>query len=192
MRKATLLIGAVIAASIAGRLLFAGEKAEQMKATGITVRKAEAQTVLYTIYRGPYEKIGAAIGELYATAGKNRIAPRGGVTFVYLNNPTSVAPEHFLTEIRIPVGEEAKKLAGKLGAMTDVKTLGPMEVATMEKAAGDMDYQRLLAKLYTWLAKNGYYAADNASETFSGSSGQNPMQAKSEIAVPVEKVADAQ
>ena len=53
----------------------------------ITIRKIESQTVLYTIYRGEYQKIGQSIGNLYGLAMKNQIWPKGSISLVYLNNP---------------------------------------------------------------------------------------------------------
>jgi len=181
-----MVVAAVLAAiGVAAGLAMAEEKAKE---AAISVRKVEAQTVLYTIYRGPYEGVGKPIGELYALAGKNGIAPRGGPALVYLNNPALVSQEHLLTEIRIPVGEEAKKLAGTLGAMTDVKSVGPHEAAVIEKAGGDMDYAGIYARLYEWIGKNGYRSMDNASEVFKGG-GRGGGSMSSEIMVPVAKPA---
>jgi effector-binding domain-containing protein len=184
MKKVTMLaVAAVI--SIAAGLVWAEEKAQGEPAQ-IVVRQVPAQTVLYTIYRGPYEGIGKPIGELYALAGKNQIIPKGAITLVYLNNPATVSPEHYLTEIRIPVGEEAKKLAGTLGAMTDVKSLRAQDVAVIEKSAGDMDYAGLYRRLHSWIAENGYRVADNGMEVFGGGSADYHMM-KSEIMVPIVK-----
>src|SRR4030042_6421094 len=69
--------------------------------SGVTIRQVKPQTVLYTIYRGDYEKVGQAIGSLYALAIQNKIWPSGSLHFAYLNNPKHVSSEHWLTEIRI-------------------------------------------------------------------------------------------
>ena len=187
-------MAAVVAIGFVAGLVFAAEKletaakAEKKEPAKISVRKLEAQTVLYTVYRGPYDQIGKAIGELYGLAGKNQIIPRGAVTLVYLNSPAFVLPEHYLTEIRIPVGDEAKKLAGTLGVMTDVKNLRPMEVAVVEKASGDMDYTGIYSRLYGWIAKNGYSTADNMTEVFQSTGGGSFEQMKSELMLPVNNV----
>ncbi|UCD29546.1 MAG: GyrI-like domain-containing protein [Planctomycetota bacterium] len=154
-----------------------------------SIRKLDRQVVLYTIFRGNYAQAGKAIGELYALAGKKGIIPRGPVMFAYLNNPTLVSSEHWLTEIRIPVGREALKAAGTLGKMTDVKRLPAMEVAVAVKPAGMTDYGTIYAKLYAWMHKQGYTTADTCWETFMSHGGQgNYSQMKSEILVPVNKV----
>jgi DNA gyrase inhibitor GyrI len=158
-----------------------------------SIRKSEAQTVLYTIYRGPYEAIGKPIGELYALAGQKKITPCGPVSLVYLNNPYYTTQEnagqHCLTEIRIPVGQEVMQQAGTLGAMTDVKKLQSIEVAVMKKQVGQMDYATFFRNLYGQIAKQGYRSADGPVEVFSDMKvGSDYTQMKSEIIVPVVKI----
>lgn len=154
----------------------------------VTIRKVGAQTVLYTIYRGEYQKIDQAIGNLYGLAMKNQVWPKGSLSCVYLNNPQYVSAEHCLVEIRIPVGEEALKLAGTLGEMTDVKTIKEMDVAVITKQSGLTDHDAVYNSLYTWISRNGYLAADNSCEVFAGNM-QSPdySQMKTEIMLPVRK-----
>lgn len=154
-----------------------------------TVRKVEKQIVLYTIYRGSYDKVGITIGKLFALAGQKGITPRGQVSYVYLNNPHYVSSEHWLTEIRIPVGEDALKFAGALGKITDVKALPAMEMAVAVKPEGQADPGAIYDGLYTWIARQGYRAADNACEIFlTNATGGDYSQMKSEIMVPVKKL----
>lgn len=179
-----LLIMALIAISVVG--ISAESTADQ---SAFTVRKAEKQVVLYTIHRGSYDKVGETIGKLFALASQKGIAPRGQVSYVYLNNPQYVSSEHWLTEIRIPVAEEALKLAGTLGEITDVKSLPAMELAVAVKPEGQADPGPIYDSLYTWIAKQGYRAVDNACETFlGGGMVVNYAQMKSEIMVPVKKI----
>lgn len=189
MRRLKKLVLAVIVMALMVAVtveIFAAQSGEQ---GNITVRKAEAQTVLYTIYRGEYQKIGRAIGNLYGLAMKNQAWPRGSLSCVYLNNPQYVSAEHCLVEIRIPVGEEALKLAGTLGEMTDVKTVKEMDVAVVTKQPGQTDHDSVYNILYTWVSKNGYVAADNACEVFaSNMQSQDYSQMKSDIMVPVRKI----
>jgi hypothetical protein len=200
MRKSVLarVIGMVLLCGVAGMAIAEGKaeavKAEQGKTeqAKISIRKVGDRTVLYTLYRGPYEKIGSSIGQLYATAGKSGIAPRGNLTLVYLNNAGYTSPEHYLTEIRIPVDKDALKLAGTLGPMTDVKNLRAVEMAVLDKAAGDMDYPGIYARLYTWIGKNGHYPVDSAEESFFGAASQDVEKMKSEVSVPVGRVAEKQ
>jgi effector-binding domain-containing protein len=154
----------------------------------ITIRKIEPQVVIYTIYRGEYQKIGQPIGNLYSLAMKKQIWPKGSVSLVYLNSPQYVSGEHCLVEIRIPVGKEALKKAGTFGEMTDIKELKAMEVAVIKKPAGQMNYGSLYNSLYKWIAQNGYRNTENACEIFSGIGGADYSQMSSEIMVPVEKL----
>ncbi|HBG26338.1 MAG: hypothetical protein A2Y12_08130 [Planctomycetes bacterium GWF2_42_9] len=169
--------------------------AQEPNSFSISIGKMESQTILYTIYRGPYEKVGQAIGELYAVAGKNRINPQGNLRFVYLNNPHLFAlnAQHCIVEIQIPVSQDALKLAGTLGTMTDIKTLIAMDTVVIKKPAGCKDYGAVYTYLFAWIAKNGYRPIDNAFEVFE-SGGQNQTCeniAQSDIVVPVTKVSDA-
>lgn len=155
---------------------------------GFAVRKLEKQVVLYTIYRGSYDKVGPAIGKLFALAGQKGIRPRGQISHVYLNNPKLVSSQHWLTEIRIPVGKEALKLAGTLGEMTDVKALPAMEVVVAVKPKGQSDPAPIYEELYRWILKEGYVASQGPIETFlANTETGNYAQMKSEIMVPVGK-----
>jgi DNA gyrase inhibitor GyrI len=158
-----------------------------------SIRKSEAQTVLYTVYRGPYESVGKPIGELFTLAAQKKIIPRGSVSLVYLNNPHQTIrdnpAQHCITEIRIPVNEEAMQQTGTLGQMTDVKMLRPVEVAVMKKQPGSKDYEAIFSKLYGQIAKAGYRPVDNAVETFSGNTASGDYsRMTSEILVPVVKL----
>jgi len=153
------------------------------------IRKVEKQVVLYTIYRGSYEKIGPAVGKLFALAGRNGIRPRGPVSYVYLNNPKTVASEHWLTEIRIPVGSDALKLSGTLGEMTDVKSLPAMEVVVAVKPEGQSDPAPIYEKIYRWILKEGYIAAEGPIETFlTNAESGDYARMKTEIMFPVGKL----
>lgn len=155
----------------------------------ITIRKIQEQTVLYTIYRGSYDKIGPVIGELFATAGKKGIYPRGQMYYVYLNNPNSTSAEHWLTEIRIPVGKNALKSAGTLGKFTDVKTLSATEVAVAVKPEGQADPGPIYDGLLTWIIEQGYIGTDSPREVFltNGMFGDY-AQMKTEIMFPIKKI----
>lgn len=173
----------------------AAPAAQDTNSLSVSIGKMESQTVLYTIYRGPYEKVGQSIGELYAVAGKNQIVPRGNLRFVYLNNPHVFAlnPQHCLVEIQIPVSPDALKLAGTLGTMTDIKTLIAMDTAVIKKPAGCKDYGKVYAYLFAWIAQNGYRPIDNAFEVFESAGPTQTCESmtQSEIIVPVTKVSDA-
>jgi effector-binding domain-containing protein len=156
-----------------------------------SIRKVEKQVVLYTIYRGSYDRTGPAVGRLFALAGRKGLRPRGPVSYVYLNNPKQVSSEHWLTEIRIPVGKEALKLAGTLGEMTDVKALPAFEVAVAVKPEGQADPGLIYDRLYTWIYQQGYVVNQGPMEMFvTNVMGSNYTRMKSEIMVPVMKVSE--
>ncbi len=155
----------------------------------IVIRQVKPQTVLYTIYRGDYDKVGQAIGSLYALAIQKKIWPSGSLHFAYLNNPEHVSKEHWLTEIRIPVREEALKLAGTLGEMTDVKKLPAMEVAVAVKPTGQADPGPLYTNLGTWILKKGYIVDGGPCEKFLANAKTGDYsQMKSEIMIPVTRI----
>lgn len=161
------------------------------KSTEVTAREMPAQTVLYTIVRGPYQKTGQAVGRLYALAGEKGIRPMGPPTYTYLNNPKRVSSEHWLTEIRIPVSNGALKLAGTLSEMTDVKQLPAVTVVVAVKPEGMTDPEPIYEKIYTWLCKNGYKTVDSASEAFLTNAASGDYVAmKAEIMVPVSKTGE--
>lgn len=181
-----LLVVVLVLTTIVTVEIFAEQTTDK---SNITIRKLESQTVLYTIYRGEYEKIGKAIGSLYAVAMKNKIWPRGSLSCVYLNNPQYVSSEHCLTEIRIPVGQEAIKLAGTLGEMIHVKELKAMEVAIVTKPTGQTDLNAVYYNLHMWIVKNDYRATDNACEIFAANAGMTDYaQMKSEIMIPIMRI----
>ena len=182
MAKRILLIG--LLGAVAG--VAATGDSEQTSA--VSLRQVPAQTVLYTVYRGPYQTIGKAIGELYATAGKSGIRPMGPPSLVYLNNPYFVAPEHCLTEIRIPVGAKAAERSETLGAMTAIKTLRQMEVAVLAKPTGSRDYAGAYQQLHAWIQDNGYRTSDNVCEAFSGGAMAGFDNMKSELMIPITKL----
>jgi effector-binding domain-containing protein len=162
-------------------------------ASAITIRKIDKQVVLYTIVRGSYAKAGMESGLLYARAAMKQMVPQGPSCFVYLNNPQKTSSEHWLTEVRIPVGAEALKNAGSLGDMTDVKEVPAMEVAVAVKPEGVADPASIYRDLEHWIFKNGYVADDGPSEKFlTNAQTGNYEQMKSEIMIPVVKAPSKQ
>ncbi len=154
-----------------------------------SIEKVKPEVVLYTICRGPYDKVGSMIGKLYALGGKKSIMPRGSVYYVYLNNPGQVSSEHWLTELRIPVSKASLEKAGTLGEMTDVKQLPAMEMAVAIKPEGLADPSGIYNNLYAWILKQGYVPLGAHREIFltnamSGDYGRM----KTKIMIPVKKV----
>jgi hypothetical protein len=183
-RSKTALVAAVVvlAAASFGR-------ARSQEQAEVALREVEAQVVLYTVYRGPYDQVGSAISKLFAQAGPKGVFPAGSITFAYLNSPELTPAEHLLTEIRVPVAETALGLAGTLGDFTDVKKMPAVQLAVVHKPLGVGDPSGLRRRLYAWLHENGYHAMDTCQETFLSHGGTSYAQMESEIAVPVRKLA---
>lgn len=153
------------------------------------MRTLAPQTVLYTVVRGPYDKLGEAFGSLYALAGSKGIKPTGSASSVSLNNPETTSREHRLTEIRIPVDAEATKLAGTLGPMTDVKTVPATTVAVGVKPKGTSDPAQAMRCVYTWLAQKGYMPTGGPiQKVVSDTQTHDYREMVVEIMVPVMKV----
>jgi DNA gyrase inhibitor GyrI len=173
---------------ICAALLFISEvPAEEKEKPQVQIEQKQSHAVLYTIYRGPYDAVGEAIGTLYQTAGKNGIRPAGQMHFVYLNNPRLVDSAHWLTEIRIEVGDDALKHEGKLGKWIDVKRIPPLQMAVITKPAGIEDPSDVYLRLAQWLYENEYYILESFQEAFGGAMTQNYQQMETRIMVPVEK-----
>ena len=181
-----LLLGVLAATTTVTVGIKAGQSTGQPE---ITIRQVKPQTVLYTIYRGDYDKVAQAIGSLYALAIQKKIWPNGSLQFAYLNNPDHVSSEHWLTEIRIPVREDALKLAGTLGEMTDIKKLPAMTVVVATKQAGQTDPEPLYKSLGTWILKQGYITDGGPCEKFlANASTGDYIRMKSEVMVPVTRI----
>ena len=186
-QKLLSLLVVLVALLAAGAVKISVEPAP--KEAAFTIRNLDEQIVLYAIYRGSYDKIGPAIGKLFALAGQKAIRPAGPVAHAYLNNPKYVSSEHWLTEIRIPVAKDALKHAGSLGQFTDVKVLPPMQVAVATKPPGQADPAPIYQKLYRWIAAQGCVITDAPSEIFvTNAMTGDYAKMKTEILVPVEKL----
>jgi DNA gyrase inhibitor GyrI len=187
-RKSFVLLCMLLAATGISLL----QAAQKSTDSSITIRTLGAQTVLYTVVRGPYEKLGEAFGSLYGLLAGKGLKPTGSAMSVTLNNPESTSSEHWLTEIGIPVDDSAKKLAGTLGPMTDVKTVSEMQVAVAVKPKGVSDPADILRRLYAWMAQNGYMPASGPMQKVnSDSANYDYAQSDVEIMVPVMKAPGA-
>jgi effector-binding domain-containing protein len=187
MKKQTTTITIILTVLITTITLFA-QSADKPAAyqSEISVRELPAQTVLYTIVRGPYKNTGRATSKLFAVLGQNGIRPMGFPTYTYLNNPKIVPSEHWLTEIRIPVGDDATKLAGTLGEMTDVKKIPAMKVAVIVKLEGMSEPATIYEKLGKWLLKENYIAIESPTELIlTNAMAGDYSQMKSEIMMPI-------
>jgi hypothetical protein len=177
-----------LTAAVAGCLSMTAKSGERL----FEVRRAEESVVLYTIYRGPLEPVNAVnatVQQLMMMAIQKGMMPKGSVSFMYLNNPDLTPSAHWLTEIRIAVGDNALKLAGTLGPFTDVKKLAPVDVVVAIKPEGMADPMPVYRKLFPWLLAHDYLPLEGASETFLTNMQTNDYsKMKTQIVVPVRKL----
>ena len=158
----------------------------------VTIRDIGPQAVLYTIHRGHYDTVGSTVNKLYKLADSKGICTEGPVFTGYLNNPYVQPSEHWLIEIRIPVGPDAMKFAGTLGRMTDVKILPAMKVAAAVKPEGQDNPETTICSLYSWITKRGYRVAGGLWQSVSGDKLNNYAQMKTEFIIPIESPAAIQ
>ena len=152
----------------------------------VTIREAPEHVVLYTLYRGPYDGVGAAIGRLYALLGSKGLTPKGSLSFSYLNNPDRWAKEHWLTEISVPVDREALKLTGTLGDFTDVKVVSAATLVVAAKPAGMADPSVIYRALIVWVAEHDVYEPlEGPCEVFPASVSGSYESMQTEIMIPV-------
>ena len=115
--------------------------------------------------------------------------PRGPVSYAYLNNPKLILPEHWLTEIRIPVDQSALRVAGTLGEMVDVKKLPAMQVAMAVKPEGMADPAEIYSKLIVWMHRNNYAPVDGFFEIFlTNTMSGDYAKMQSQIMAPIVKL----
>ena len=117
--KPLLLLVVCVALLAAGAVKISVEPAP--KEAALTIRNLDEQIVLYTIYRGSYDKIGPAIGKLFALAGQKAIRPAAiyqklyrwiaaqgyvvtdAASEIFLTNATTGDYAKMKTEILVPV-----------------------------------------------------------------------------------------
>ena len=164
-------------------------KSDTKEEPTVSMRETEEEVVLYTIHRGSYGETGQAIGDLYALAGNKGISLRGPACYVYLNKTNQVSSQHWLTEIRIPVSEDALEFAGTLGDMTDIKKLPEMEVAVAVKPEGQVDPCFIYEHLYVRIIQQGYMPMGSPREVFlTNFETDDYAMMKTEISIPIQKI----
>jgi effector-binding domain-containing protein len=151
----------------------------------VTVREVGPQVVLYTVYRGPYENICKSINKLYNLALAKGMLPCGPISTGYLNNPMSTSPEHWLIEIRLPVDSEALKYAGRLGDMTDVKSLPALKFAVTVKPQGITNPESVISGLFSWISRRGYVTAGRMWQSVLKNETGEYIEMKTEFMVPI-------
>lgn len=70
---------------------------------GLGIRHVPAMTVASTVHRGPYEQVAAAYERLVAWVAERGLTVCGPPREAYLNDPSGLPPEEYLTEVMLPV-----------------------------------------------------------------------------------------
>lgn len=70
---------------------------------GLGIKKLPAMTVASVIHRGPYDTIAPTYEALGAWVAEQGYVIAGPPREAYLNDPSTAAPEDYLTEIQLPV-----------------------------------------------------------------------------------------
>ena len=156
----------------------------------ISVREIPQQTVLYTIYRGRYYKIGSAINQLYALAKEKGISTCGLASTCLLNSPIIETRNHQLIEIQIPVEDIAIEQSGMLGTMTDIKRVPAMRVAVAIKPEGYDDPTSILMDMFTWIDKEGYVVKGRMRQTILNGCKGHYKNLRTEFLIPIDKFND--
>ncbi len=160
--------------------------AQEQPEAQVEVREEPEQVVLYSLHKGPYGTMGEAIQPLFATAFGQGLAPQMQLSLVYLNNPALVAEAHYLTEIRLPVGEAALAKEGTLPGPLDIKKVAATQVVAITKPAGEIDRGAYIARLEAWAHEHGYVRTGSWIERPHGQT----ADAEAEILFPVRKIAE--
>ena len=182
-------VGVLGVALAAGSGILAESKPQ---GSAVEIRRTQEQVVLYTIHRGPFDKLGSTIGKLMGMAGPKGLYPKGSISLMYLNDFEAVPSQHWLTEIRIPVPEEGLRHAGTFGEFTDVKKLPSIEVAVASKPQGLASPESIYRQLHSYMFENGYMPTEGPCEVFlTNAQASDYSNMKSEIMIPSRKVVAA-
>jgi len=186
MRKKRIIkiLLSVITAEIFLIVLICNYKSQAEPAPDVILRDIGPQTVLYTIHRGHYDTVNSTINKLYKLADLKGICITGPTLIGYLNDPHIQSPEHWLTEIRIPVSADAMQFTGTLGRMTDVKILPAINVAVKRERQDNPDIT--ICSLYSWIKKRSYRIVRGLWQSILCDKPGNYAQMRTELIIPVE------
>ena len=188
-KKIVFILLAIIAAEIVCIAGICIRDTQAESKPDVTMRQVGPHAVLYTVYRGHYNRIGPVINQLYEVVDAYGIKTTGPLSTGYLNNPQAISPAHWLIEIRIPVSADAIKQAGTLGRMTDVKLLPAMKVAAAVKPEGHDDPETAIRNLYLWINQHGYRIAGGIWQTVLCDEVEDYTQMRTEFFIPIESCA---
>ncbi len=130
---------------------------------------------------GPYSSAGAAMGELMAWIGRNKVVPTGMPFGVYYDDPTKVSPDSTKFEVCIPVPVKTK------GDRTvKIVDLEPAKVAVAIHVGPYDRVGETYGKLMGWITANKYIQSGAPREYYLSDPAKVPAESlQTKIAVPV-------
>lgn len=169
--KKILLIGVALGACA---FLALGQEAKIQDLTPFTYACLECT--------GPYEQMGAKIGQFMGEFFKQKLVPAGSMIGVYLNSPAQVKPEELKWKIGFIVSKDAVVAAPLIKAEFNYpKAASIIHTGPYEKVGETFD------KLLKFIGSSGFSVAGPVLEKYLN----NPMmvkpeELKTEVIIPVE------
>ncbi|MHC5033884.1 MAG: hypothetical protein ACYTFZ_02455 [Planctomycetota bacterium] len=163
MRNTRMLVGLMTAVAV---MAWGAVPALGQSEGPLTTRTMEAQVVIYTLHRGGHDSLRESVDRVLALARERGLRVTGPVTFEFLAYSDLISGEHFLTEVRAPVGLEALDQSGTFGPYEGVKAVAEVEVAVMRKPRGADNREELVEEFLNLVHRNGYVAVGNVFERF--------------------------
>jgi effector-binding domain-containing protein len=150
----------------------------------ITVQQIEPFAYVCLEQKGPFEKMGDAIGGLLQEMKAQNVVPAGPLIGVYFNSPDQVRPEDLKWEVGFPVTSQAliqPPLQKKEWNLTQV-------VASLHQGPYDK-VGETIEKMMVWMETNGYIPAGPFLERYMDMNPDElkPEQLRTEVWIPCQK-----
>ncbi len=177
---------AVFGCMIAVLFVACGGKPKPVEKPADTSFKAVVETIdsMYVASLakiGPYSGFGAAMGELMAWIGKNKVVPTGAPFGVYYDDPTKTKPDSTKFEVCIPVPAQTK--GDKAVKVVDLE---PAQVAVAIHIGPYDKVGETYGKLMGWITANKYVQSGAPREYYLSDPAKVPAESlQTKIAIPV-------
>jgi len=182
MNKNRLSVG-LVSLFLLSILVTAGNRST-IRGDSITVQQVEAFAYVCMPQKGPFEKIGEAIGSLIQEMKAQNVIPAGPMMGIYFNSPNQVKPEDLQWEIGFPVTPQAlvqPPLEKKEWNYTQV--VSSVHQGSYEKTV------ETIQKMIEWMGDNGYVLAGPLLERYLDMNPDElkPEDLKTEVWIPCQK-----
>jgi effector-binding domain-containing protein len=130
----------------------------------VKLESRKASTLAYITHKGPYDKVPWSdyIEKLYGFAKEKKVMPGFYPMATYINSPDCTPADERISEISITVKGDVE---GK--GDIKIKKLPDMKVATISHKGPGSEFATTYAKLFAWVAENGYEVAGPPMEIYS-------------------------